>query len=236
MSPAEYEAYRRLSRDERRGAFGSMSASERAELIKAQIRAWMETNRSWLSPEQVAVLEENIAFLRPELYQHPVSAELDGGKRELLRRTAAVLDLDQMAQALMIHGADIPTFSDSELELREIPANPRCRIHLTIVAARPGATAARLRVYAAASEVERLVADREVLVCDPEDSNPNITIPDPPMTRIEDLWSELQLGETDELLRVTITPLSPGSRLWGTVAVRRGDGEAVKIISPVSRA
>lgn len=56
-------------RQERIRIFNEVSAENRALLIKTHIERWLAANRSRLMPEQIAVIEEIIPFIRPEWYQ-----------------------------------------------------------------------------------------------------------------------------------------------------------------------
>lgn len=215
----DHETYRRMSREERLRAFGAMSPHEKAEFVRTQIRVWVDDHRSRLTPQQIAVLEENIDFVRAELYERPRNAGIDARKQELIARTASLLDLDQMAQALMIRGADVPEFSDSELEIAGIPAGHR--VDLEICAARVGAMVARARVYAGG----QIVAEREVEIA--HDATPD-PMKQPPLKRVDNILPDVG----DEQVRITVTPMTPGFRIWALARVRDRDGRTIEVISP----
>jgi hypothetical protein len=196
-----------------------MSPHEKADLVRTQIRVWIDEHRLRLTPQQIAVLAENIDFVRAELYERPRSSDIDARKQELIARTASLLDLDQMAQALMIHGADVPEFSDSELEIAGIPAGHR--VDLEILAARVGAMVARVRVYSA----ERIVAEREVEIALDATTDP---MKRPPSKRVENILPDLH----EEQVRITVTPMTPGFRIWAVARVRSAAGETIQVITP----
>jgi hypothetical protein len=221
-SDPDYELFRRMSREERFRAIGAMSAHEKAELVRTQIRVWIDEHRLRLTPQQIAVLEENIDFVRAELYERPRSSDIDARKQELIARTASLLDLDQMAQAFMMVGPDVPEFSDSELELAGIPAGHR--IDLEILAARVGAMVARVRIYAA----ERIVAEREIEMAGDATPDP---MKQPPLKRVENILPDVR----EERVRITVTPMTPGFRIWAVARVRNVGGETIRVITPEAR-
>ena len=56
-------------RQERLRIFTDVSPENRALLIKTHIERWLTANRPRITPEQIAVVEEIIPFITPELYQ-----------------------------------------------------------------------------------------------------------------------------------------------------------------------
>jgi hypothetical protein len=96
--------------------FNTISAEERADLVRAHVRWWLEAHRATLSAEQISILEESIKAIVPELYI--VSQSLDVAARRtgrlgdptavarlepLMERAKAVFTPDQMRQALTMH-------------------------------------------------------------------------------------------------------------------------------------
>jgi hypothetical protein len=61
-----------------------------------------------LTREQIAIMEENLAFLTADLYRQQPSPELMAKVKALETRTAALFSREDMAQALTINGAYIP--------------------------------------------------------------------------------------------------------------------------------
>ena len=99
----DYDAFRKLSWSERLKIFGALSAEEKAEFVRGIIGRWLDTHRGELSARQIAILEENIAFMRPELYGDATPLELLSEARQLEARTAELLSREQMREALTMH-------------------------------------------------------------------------------------------------------------------------------------
>jgi len=64
-----YDQFMPQPREERLRVFSEVSAENRALLIKTHIERWLAANRPRLTPEQIAVIEEVIPFIKPEWYQ-----------------------------------------------------------------------------------------------------------------------------------------------------------------------
>lgn len=99
----DYDAFRKLAWSERLEIFGALSAEEKAAFVRVVISRWLEAHRAELSAQQIAILEENVAFIRPELYVDATPPELLSEARQLEARTAELLSREQMRQALTMH-------------------------------------------------------------------------------------------------------------------------------------
>lgn len=84
---------------ERIKIFNEITAENRASLVKVQAMRWLATNRSRLSPEQVAVVEELIQSVSPEWYKKKHDFEEIEPKVEVLRqKLEAVLSHEDVLQ------------------------------------------------------------------------------------------------------------------------------------------
>jgi translation elongation factor EF-Ts len=88
---------------ERVSLFNSISAEERAELVRTHISRWLSLHRHELTGEQIAIIEENIAFIRTDLYTLPRDEELVSRYLDLAKRTAKLLSRDQARDALTMY-------------------------------------------------------------------------------------------------------------------------------------
>lgn len=104
----DYDTFGKLGVQARIKAFNEASAENKAELVKTQARRWLDKNRSRLTPEQIAVLEENIAFISPALYRFPRKEVDQKAVLELQTRTTALLSEDDMFQAFFLQADYIP--------------------------------------------------------------------------------------------------------------------------------
>jgi hypothetical protein len=100
-----YDAYIALDRGPRLHIFNLITPENRAALVREQIQRWLKANRSRLSDAQIAVLEENLAFITPDHYMFPNTAETLARAKALETKTRALLSRDDVYQALYI-GAD----------------------------------------------------------------------------------------------------------------------------------
>lgn len=67
----DYDTFGKLDLQGRIKAFNEISPENQAELVKTHAKRWLEKNRNRLTAEQISVLEENIAFITPDIYRLP---------------------------------------------------------------------------------------------------------------------------------------------------------------------
>ena len=85
--------------EERLRIFSEVSAENRALLMKTHIERWLAANRPRLTDEQVAVVEEMIPIIRPELYKEDRDAEKVMREVEALQKKAeAVFSREELRQ------------------------------------------------------------------------------------------------------------------------------------------
>jgi len=89
--------------------FESLPPEEKADFARTHRRRWLDANWQGLSAEQVAAIEEQIAFIKPELYVSPRDPELFG-KAKALEEQALELFPKQDLYQLTLHGerAEVP--------------------------------------------------------------------------------------------------------------------------------
>ncbi len=99
----DYDSFRTKSWAERVSLFNSISAEERAELVRTHISRWLSLHRHELTDEQIAILQENIAFISTDLYAFPRDEDLVSRYLDLAKRTAMLLSRDQARDALTMY-------------------------------------------------------------------------------------------------------------------------------------
>jgi len=99
-----YDAFALLDVEGRLQAFLQTTPENRAELMRTQLQLWYTAVWLTLSPEQVAQLQENIAFISPELYREPPDPTLQAQANDLAVRTRALFSQEDAAKCLWIIG------------------------------------------------------------------------------------------------------------------------------------
>ncbi len=95
----DYDQFWPKSHQERLSIFNEVSAENRALLVKTHVERWLAANRLRLSREQVAVIEEIIGFISPELYEEHRDFEKIARQVEALREKAeAILSPEDIIQ------------------------------------------------------------------------------------------------------------------------------------------
>ena len=83
--------------------FNAISAEERAELVRTHLSRWLDLHRHELNDEQIAMIEENLAFISADLYAIPRDEDLINRYLGLAERTAALLSREQARDALTMY-------------------------------------------------------------------------------------------------------------------------------------
>lgn len=108
-----YDQFMPQSLQERIRIFNEVSAENRAMLIKTHVERWLATNRPRLTDEQVAIVEEIIPFITPELYQAERDFEKIDQEAEALRRKAEAVFSREDVMQIMSNRADyVPAVDD----------------------------------------------------------------------------------------------------------------------------
>jgi len=77
----DYDTYASKSPLQKVRILSELTPANIAELVIVHWRRWLESNRHRLNGEQIAFLEEQIAYIKPELYVHPRADEEAEAKR-----------------------------------------------------------------------------------------------------------------------------------------------------------
>jgi hypothetical protein len=110
VAPAaiDYDTFMQQDVQGRLRVFNQVTPENRAELVRTQIIRWVEGNRARLTPEQLKVMDENLAYVTPDRYRQPMNQEQKAQAKEMEARTAAVLSREEMMQALTVYATYIP--------------------------------------------------------------------------------------------------------------------------------
>ena len=98
---------------ERVEIFNEISAENRAFLVKTQAERWLAANRSRLTDEQIATIEEMNRSISPEWYRES-REDIDPGIEALFKKVEAVLSREDMRELATKHAQYIP-FADDEI-------------------------------------------------------------------------------------------------------------------------
>jgi hypothetical protein len=94
-----YDAYCKLDVETRRRVFNQVTPENRAELVRTQVERWEEANRARLTPPQIALLKELIAFITPEAYSGgAASAAARERARDIQARQALIFTREELQE------------------------------------------------------------------------------------------------------------------------------------------
>jgi len=108
QAPVTYDTFMKTPFEDRIRLFNEANAETRAALVREQIQRWLASHRAKLSPQQVQVMEENLAFVTPALYEGRGKPEDRERARALEARTAKLFTRAEVRQALTIEGDYLP--------------------------------------------------------------------------------------------------------------------------------
>jgi hypothetical protein len=83
-----YDDFMKLSGEERRARFGTISAENKAMIMRTHVELWLRGNRGRLTASEIAVFQEMIAVITPDLYRTRSDSTVDtreGGLRATMR-------------------------------------------------------------------------------------------------------------------------------------------------------
>lgn len=98
----DYDTFMRMPVPERRRLWTTFQVSEVVALLSTHRRRWLEQHRRGLTPQQCAVLEEDIAFIQNELAHVSTNPECAKHQRELLARVHDLLPPEIIEQLALV--------------------------------------------------------------------------------------------------------------------------------------
>lgn len=103
-----YDAFMLAEPAARVAAFARLAAEEKAELMTTHMRRYQRAHRASLSDEQSAVIDANLAALRPDFYRQPVSRQWRDRAVALFQEAREVFSREEMIQIFSLDGDYIP--------------------------------------------------------------------------------------------------------------------------------
>ena len=98
---------------ERIKTFDEISTDNRATLVKTQAKRWLTANRSRLTSEQVAVVENVVRLISPKWYEKErVFQEIEPETQAVLQRMEAVLSREDIMNLATERAKYIPKVED----------------------------------------------------------------------------------------------------------------------------
>jgi IS5 family transposase len=107
QSRIAYDDFCGLDRTKKIRIFNDIGPENRAELVRTQIQRWLDKNKARLSPEQIQLMMDNIAFIKADLYKIPRREEDLAKAKELEQRALALMTREDMTEAMTMFGACI---------------------------------------------------------------------------------------------------------------------------------
>lgn len=113
VQPMTYEAFMAVGTPKRSEVFATLTPENKSALKRAHAEAWLARNRQRLSATQIAVVQEAIAFLSPELYRQPAIAEMRVKEGKIRQQLECTLNRSDVIEAFtFLTPGPAPTFSE----------------------------------------------------------------------------------------------------------------------------
>jgi hypothetical protein len=100
-----YDDFVKLSSEARREKFQRLTAEHKALMKRTHAERWLTTNRATLSDAQIAVANDAIAFVTPQIYLRPNDPGILKQEERIKQRLTCILGHDNTRQAFVL---DVP--------------------------------------------------------------------------------------------------------------------------------
>ncbi len=108
VGTTDYDTFAQLQRQEQLRVFNAITPKNRAEIVKTQVSRWRDMNRSRLTNEQIALLDEMVAALVPSIYGRPRDRAATDRLRQLEQRMFTLFTREEIWQATVGGAPYIP--------------------------------------------------------------------------------------------------------------------------------
>lgn len=106
-----YESFMQLDAQVREERFGAMSPENKSLIMRTHAETWLAKNRARLSTSQVALVQDAIEFLSPELYRNPTDPGFDEKGRELEKAFRCALPRSDVMELFGATRSSVPRAS-----------------------------------------------------------------------------------------------------------------------------
>jgi hypothetical protein len=103
-SDVTYDDFRKISVDQRRGRFGSLSAENKSLIVRTHAQRWLENNRARLTASEVGVFQEMINFITPERYAKRAETAIDKEEQALRAKMRCRVSTEDVVEAFNVFG------------------------------------------------------------------------------------------------------------------------------------
>jgi hypothetical protein len=97
-----YDDFVKLAPDARREKFQRLTAEHKALVKRTHAERWLTTNRARLSDAQIAVANDAIEFVTPQIYLRPNDPEMLEQEHRIKQRLTCILGYDNTRQAFVL--------------------------------------------------------------------------------------------------------------------------------------
>jgi len=108
QAAVDFDTFMKQDIQGRLRTFNRVSAETRADLVQTLIKRWIERNKARLTPEQLEVMDDNLAFVTADRYRQPMNDQTKAQAQALSARTAALFSQEDTMQALTVYATYIP--------------------------------------------------------------------------------------------------------------------------------
>ena len=99
-----YDEFMSVRPEDRHEVFARLSAEKKSELKREHVQRWLSENRSGLTSEQVALVNQAMAFLSADYYARPEEPENRRREEALRKQLERSLGRRKVADAMTFRG------------------------------------------------------------------------------------------------------------------------------------
>jgi hypothetical protein len=97
-----YDDFVKLAPEARRAQFQRLTADRKALIKRTHAQRWLTTNRARLSDAQIAVANDAIEFVTPQIYLRPGDPDMLEQEQRIKQRLTCILGHDNTRQAFVL--------------------------------------------------------------------------------------------------------------------------------------
>ena len=99
-----YDDFMKISVDQRRGRFASLTAANKSLIVRTHGERWLADNRGRLTIGEIAVFQDMVNFVTPERYAKRAEAGIDKEEQALRDRMRCRVSTVDVVQAFNVFG------------------------------------------------------------------------------------------------------------------------------------
>jgi len=107
-----YQEFMAFPADQRRARFAAMSPENKASVMRTHMERWIQANKGRLTPPELAVFQEMVAYVTPEIYSRRPEGALDKREAELRAKMRCRVSPEDVSAATNLFASQLRSASE----------------------------------------------------------------------------------------------------------------------------